>query len=83
MLTSKVFSYFVYLYIFITCLNLPLKICVEVQGLLEHMRDIKNGIALTYRFSIQFLKTELQSNEFKMMDVLVQRSTKATVNNIE
>jgi hypothetical protein len=73
----------VYLYIFITCLNLPLKICVEVQGLLEHMRDIKNGIALTYRFSIQFLKTELQSNEFKMMDVLVQRSTKATVNNIE
>ena len=72
-----------YLYIFITCLNLPLKICVEVQGLLEHMRDIKNGIALTYRFSIQFLKTELQSNEFKMMDVLVQRSTKATVNNIE
>jgi hypothetical protein len=48
------------------------------------MRDIKDGTALTtYRFAIQYLKTQLQSDEFKSMDVLVQRSAKTIMNAIE
>jgi hypothetical protein len=48
------------------------------------MRDNKDGTALTtYRFALQFLKSALQSDEFKLMDGLVQRSAKTIMNAIE
>jgi hypothetical protein len=57
----------------------------EQELLLDHMRNTKDGTALTptYRFSVQFLKNQLQSDEFKSMDVLVQRLANAIMNNIE
>jgi hypothetical protein len=56
----------------------------EQEGLLDHTRHAKDGTALTtYRFALQFLKSALQSDEFKSMDVLAQRSAKAIMNNIE
>jgi hypothetical protein len=60
------------------------KLIGKEQELLEYMRDNKDGTALTtYHFALQFLKTQLESNEFKSMDVLVQRSAKANMNAIE
>jgi hypothetical protein len=60
------------------------KLIGKEQELLEHMRNTKDGTALTtYRFSIQFLKTQLESDEFKLMDVLVQRWAKTIMNAIE
>jgi hypothetical protein len=48
------------------------KLIGREQGLLDHMRHAKDGTALTtYRFALQFLKTQVESDEFKSMDVLV------------
>jgi hypothetical protein len=61
------------------------KLIGKEQGLFEHsMRHAKDGSALTtYRFALQFLKTQLESDEFKLMDGLVQDSAKANMNAIE
>jgi hypothetical protein len=55
------------------------------EALLEQMQMInKDGTALTtYRFVLQFLRTQLESDEFKQLDGLVQRSAKANMNTIE
>jgi hypothetical protein len=47
------------------------KLIEKEQELLVHMRDIKDGTALTtYRSALQYLKTPLESDEFKLMDGL-------------
>jgi hypothetical protein len=55
------------------------------EALLEQMQMInKDGTTLTtYRFVLQFLRRELESEEFKMMNELVKRSAKANMNTIE
>jgi hypothetical protein len=48
------------------------------------MRHAKDGTALTtYRFALQFLNSQVESDEFKSMDELVQRSAKTIMNAIE
>jgi hypothetical protein len=55
------------------------KLIGKEQELLDHMRHAKDGTALTtYRLALQFLNSQVESDEFKSMDELVQRSAKTT-----